>query len=149
MYKLSIIALIFLVIGCNVPETKTEDIPTGKLDAIEALAGIEDASEKDRTEPVLLAKASFTEPFMYAEIYTSKAMFVFPEKDTLFAEQAFESIVDGKDYEFELKLNGAPMKVKLTASKCIHPGSGETWDRKAEAHFNGESFVGCAQVIRP
>ncbi len=147
MYKLSLSALFLFLIGCNVPETHTEDVPTSKLDAVEALSAIEE--KKEGAQAKMLAKASFTEPFMYAEIYDTKALFVFPEKDSLIAEHNFEPIVEGKDYEIEVVLAGKPLKLKLSAVTCTHPGSGETWDRKAEALYNGENFTGCAQVVKP
>lgn len=136
--------LIFLtVISCNVPVDTTESIPTNKLDAVEALA---EEPKQAVIASKLLLKASFTEPFMYAEFYADKVIFTFPEKDTLIWKQNFDSLNFTKDYSLKGTQNGTSIEVSIENKPCIHPGSGEKWERKAFIQINNTKYQGCAKI---
>ena len=129
--------------SCNIPEESKDTVPLSKLDAVEELAAIEKV--KTTAPSKLLMKASFTEPFMYAEIFSDKAIFTFPEKDTLIWKQAFDSLGLTKD----LKLSGVEgthtINIQLENKSCIHPGSGETWGKKALIEIDHIVYKGCAK----
>lgn len=139
----SFIVVCLMFNSCNIPEETKDSIPLSKLDAVEELAAVEEV--KTTAPSKLLVKASFTEPFMYAELYTDKAVFTFPEKDTLVWKQNFDSLSLTKD----LKLNGVEgthtISIQLENKPCIHPGSGETWGKKALFEIDKIIYKGCAK----
>ncbi len=142
----SFIFVCSVLISCNVPEETKDSVPFSKLDAVEELAAVEDV--KTTAPSKLLLKASFTEPFMYAELFTDKAVFTFPEKDTLIWKQAFDSLSLTKD----LKLNGIEgthtFSIQLENKPCIHPGSGEAWGKKALFEIDKVVYKGCANTVK-
>lgn len=144
MKRTGLAFLILLVItSCNVPVDTTESIPTNKLDAVVALA---EEPKQESIPSKLLLKASFTEPYMSAEFYTDKAIFTFPEKDTLVWMQNFDSLSFTKDFKFSAKQDGKAIDVSIENKSCIHPGSGEKWERKAFVEIDMVKYQGCAKI---
>lgn len=144
MKRTGIAFLILLVItSCNVPVDTTESIPTNKLDAVEALA---EESKQEAIPAKLLLKASFTEPYMSAEFYTDKAIFTFPEKDTLVWMQNFDSLSFTKDFKLSAEQDGKTIDVSIENKSCTHPGSGEKWERKAFVEIDKVKYQGCAKI---
>lgn len=139
MKFLNVIVLAGILASCNVPKDTDVEIPLNKYDVIEALA----ESDKEETDKLLL-KASFTEPFMYAEIYTNRAVFSFPEKDTLVWKHNFDSLSFTKDFSDSGKEGEHSIQIKIENKPCTHPGSGEKWSKKATISIDNSSYIGCA-----
>jgi uncharacterized membrane protein len=136
-----ILALAFA--ACNLPVDTTETIPTNKLDAVEALA---EEPKQESIPTKLLLTASFTEPYMSAEFYTDKAIFTFPEKDTLVWNQNFDSLGFTKDFKLNGKQDGKAIDVIIENKSCTHPGSGEKWEKKAFVEIDMVKYQGCAKT---
>jgi uncharacterized membrane protein len=132
--------------SCNIPEETKDTVPLSKLDAVEELAAIEEV--KTTAPSKLLMKASFTEPFMYAEIFSDKAVFTFPEKDTLIWKQAFDSLSLSKDLTLSGVEGTHTINIQLENKSCIHPGSGEKWGMKAKIDIDKVIYQGCANSVK-
>ncbi len=104
--------------------------------------------EQRKARGELLLTASFTEPFMYAQIFEQEAVFTFPDKDTLRINMDFKEILNKEPAIFKTSQNNVQIEFKLTNQACSHPASGETWDRKAFCIINTESYSGCANFIK-
>ncbi|MBL7917599.1 MAG: hypothetical protein JNM96_04320 [Bacteroidia bacterium] len=139
MKFLSVLVLAGILASCNVPKDTDVEIPLNKYDVIEALA----ESDKEATDKLLL-KASFTEPFMYAEIYTNRVVFSFPEKDTLVWKHNFDSLSFTKDFNESGKEGEHSIQIKIENKPCTHPGSGEKWSKKADFIIDNINYTGCA-----
>lgn len=142
----SFILTCLILSSCNIPEDTKESVPLSKLDAVEELAAVEEVETKP--SPKLLLKASFTEPFMYAEFFTDKAVFTFPEKDTLIWKQAFDSLSLTKDINLKGIEGTHSISIQLENKPCVHPGSGETWGKKAKIEIDKVKYQGCANSVK-
>jgi uncharacterized membrane protein len=145
-HLVSFIIACLMFTSCNIPEETKDTVPLSKLDAIEELAAIEEV--KTTAPSKLLMKASFTEPFMYAEIFSDKAVFTFPEKDTLIWKQAFDSLSLSKDLTLSGVEGTHTINIQLENKPCIHPGSGETWGKKAKVDIDKVIYQGCANSVK-
>lgn len=133
------------ICSCNIPEDTKESIPLSKIEALDELSKIDEPVEEAKL-PKLLLKASFIEPFMAAEFYEDKAVFAFSDNDTLILKQTFDSLSFSKDFKFNGSVDNKSINITIENKPCIHPGSGETWDKKATVEIDKVLYQGCAKI---
>ena len=147
MIKISLIGFVFVIgiVSCTIPEDTKESIPLSKIEALDELA----ESDQEIAVPIsfhkALLKASFTEPFMYAEFFSDKAIFTFPEKDTLVLIHHFDSLDFTNDFVLTDKKGVNNISIQLNQQICTHPGSGEKWPMTAKFEINKIVYQGCAK----
>lgn len=146
MIKLSFTGLmVAIAIGsCSVPDDTKDTIPLSKIEALDELSEVEAPDTDQKATSRVLAKASFTEPFMYAEFFEEKAVFTFPEKDTLVLIHHFDSLDFKNNFRLSLKQGANDFGLQLINTACIHPGSGEKWPMQAKFVINKVVYQGCA-----
>jgi len=132
-----------LITACQPVESDESTLPKGGVEAlIQALD--ENLSEENK----LLLTASFTEPYMQVQIFEQKAIFSFPDKDTLNLFLNFNEILSKDDFSFKGNSTDLVIDFKVFNEVCIHPGNGEKWDKKALCLINGETYKGCANLAK-
>lgn len=138
--------LIHFVIGFGLMSCSTTISPkedTAPSDTSRIKINIE---PKSNLVSKLLLKASFTEPFMYAEFFEDKAVFTFPDKDTLIWNQNFDSLNFSKDFKSNGIQDGRRIEIIIENKWCTHSGSGEKWERKAFVRIDSTKYNGCAKI---
>jgi len=131
----------FILISCTTSIKPKEDTAPSDSSRVKITVG-----EKTKPESKLLLIASFTEPFMYAQFYSDKAVFSFPDKDTLIWQHAFDSLNFTKDFKLNELVNEKTILVNIENKACTHPGSGESWSKKALIEIDKVIYQGCAKL---
>jgi len=143
MKKLVACFIPFCFLSCENEIKKTE------LDFVTNVSSIDSVqiSTEPKKQSKLLLKASCTEPFMYTEIFTDKAIFTFPEKDTLILVHDFDSLAFKKDFRLFTIQDTNNFTFLFINKPCTHPGSGENWSMKAKFEINKVVYQGCAKTL--
>lgn len=110
------------------------------------------SAEKDSTMtaasveiPIYIAQCS--EPFMAAYFFEHKIRLIFPEKT-----DSVLNIKNPIDWNIDFEgnfntVNNLNVKLSVSNKACVHPGSGEIWEKKVTFVINQVEYKGCIRKL--
>lgn len=152
MKRIILFFLIILITSCQ-NQTENAGIENRNL-TNDSSSGI--PSEKTEEEVVTEASASVemplylaqcSEPFMAAYFFEHKIRLIFPEKKDSILN--IENPIDWNS-NFEGKFNSVNnLNVQLSVKNkpCVHPGSGENWEKMVTFVINKVEYKGCIRKL--
>ncbi|MCX8080805.1 MAG: hypothetical protein N3F09_06165 [Bacteroidia bacterium] len=101
----------------------------------------------DEHQPLYLAQCS--EPFMAAYFFKNKIRLMFPDGNDSIIN--LEKNIDwNKNFELKQKtVNGKQVELFVYNELCLHPGSGEKWDKKIKFVVDKNTYQGCVKKLNP
>jgi uncharacterized membrane protein len=152
MKKLTLFFLIIFLAACqnqtenagNENRPFTIDTNSGTSSEIKEEKVSSDASASVEL-PLYLAQCS--EPFMAAYFFENKIRLIFPEKTDSILN--IENSIDWNT-DFEGKFNSVNhLNVHLSVKNkpCVHPGSGENWEKMVTFVISNREYKGCIKKL--
>lgn len=152
MKKIIIFFLTTLLIACQNHQEKNEIKKQvisndAKQDTNEEkLIGVDTSYISTIVEkPLYIAQCM--EPFMAAIFFENKIRLIFPEKtDSILNVKKL--IISNTDFEGSyISVNKLNVRLSIKNKPCIHPGSGEIWEKIITFVVDNQEFKGCLKKI--
>jgi uncharacterized membrane protein len=152
MKKIFLFFLIIFLVACQ-DQTKNAGLEK-RQSTNDSTSGISsDIKEKDIDSnstanveiPLYLAQCS--EPFMAAYFFEHKIRLIFPEKtDSILNND--NTLNWNKDFEGNfISVNKLKVRLSIKNKPCVHPGSGESWEKMVTFVINNQEYKGCLKKI--